>query len=153
MKENEKLTFSSGKRWVMSRSINGNLQIEYKINDKVYVITRTDGMPFDGVSENVGAEFYGNMKAPENLNEVVEYEVNSFSSMQIEPEVSRFTEFDWAFNEDMTQIIVTPVFLEKSTNIVINSEGLTGPVELSFGSVKRVRNGGMFLSLKYKKNR
>lgn len=151
MQENEKITFSTGKRWVMLRSVKGNLQIEYKTNDKVYVITRTDGLPFDGISENVGTGFYGNMKAPENLNEVVEHEVNSLTSMQIDPEVSKFNEFDWAFNDDMTQIIVTPVFLEKSTNVVINSQGLIGPVELSFGSIKRVRNSDMFLSLKYKK--
>ena len=59
--ENEKITFGNAKRWVMSQSIKGNLRIEYKISDKVYIITRTDGKPFDGISEVVGAEFYGNM--------------------------------------------------------------------------------------------
>lgn len=57
----ENLHFSSGKRWVSFTSVNGNLKIEYIIENKTYKITRTDGMPFDGITENVGAEFSGNI--------------------------------------------------------------------------------------------
>lgn len=146
LEENQNIKFSSGKRWFKFISINGNLSIEYKFNEKVYVITRIDGRPFDGQTEWIGAKFYGNMKEPETLDEVIEYEVNLLTGAQIEPEVSMFNEFDWAFNENKTEVIVYPVFLDKSTNIVLAVSELFGSNdELSFGTVKTVRNSNIKL--------
>lgn len=60
---------------------------------------------------------------------------------QIEPEVSMFNEFDWAFNEDKTKIIVYPVFLDKGTNITVSfPEPFGSEVELSFDTRKFARN-------------
>lgn len=123
-----------------------NLKIEYKFDEKIYVISRTDGMPFDGVSEKCGAEFYGNMEKPQTLEEIIQYEVNSLTCMQIEPEVSMFNEFDWAFNEDKTLIIVLPVFLDKCNSVIVCfPEPFNGLSEVSFGSVKTLRNGNVDL--------
>ncbi len=145
--ENKNIHFSSGKRWFRVKPVNGNLCIEYKFDEKKYIITRTDGMPFDGLTEDVGATFSGNMKAPKTLDEVIEHEVNSLASMQIEPEVSMFNEFDWGFNEDKTKIIVCPVFLEECTNVIVHLPYPFGSeIELSVGTVKRVRNGNIDLS-------
>lgn len=115
---NYNMTFGGGKRWVSLKARDkGNLMIEYILDKKVYVISRIDGKLFDG-TEEVGAEFYGNMKEPETLDEIIEHEVNAFSSIQIEPEISMFNEFDWAFNEDKTQVIVYPVFLESEYKLI-----------------------------------
>lgn len=146
LEENQNIKFSSGKRWFKFTSINGNLSIEYKFNEKIYVITRIDDKPFDGKTEWVGAKFLGNMKEPETLDEVIDHEVNLLTSAQIEPEVSMFNEFDWSFNEDKTEIRVYPVFLDKSTNIVIAlPEPFGSNVELSCGTVKTVRNSNIKL--------
>lgn len=149
--KNRKINFSNGKRWFCIESVNGNLRIEYKLDEKVYIITRTDGLPFDGNSENVGALFFGNVKKPETLDEVVEYEVNSLAIMQVDPEVSMFNEFDWIFNDDRTKIIVIPCFLEEACNIVVSLPRYFDSVETSLGTSKRVRKSGMFLGLKYKR--
>lgn len=145
-KNNQSIRFSSGKRWNKLISHEGNLMVEYKIDEKVYVITRFDERPFDGITESVGAKFYGNMNEPETLDEVIEYEINSLCCMQIEPEVSMFYEFDWGFNEDKTVITVFSVFLEEGCSTVIAlPEPFASNIEVSFGSVKTVRNGNINL--------
>lgn len=144
IKDNKSVKFSNGKRWFLVQSTSGNLKIEYKFDKKIYIISRTDGVPFDGVTECVGAMFLGNMKIPESLDEVIEYEVNSLASMQVEPEICFFNEFDWAFNDDKTEILIFPVFLDRGTSIVVNlPDSIAGLSEVSFGSIKRVRNANI----------
>ena len=136
--KNFNMTSGDGKRWVSFISKNpNNFKIEYKIEEKVYVVSRVDEEPFNG-TEEVGAEFYGNMKKPETLDEMIEHEVNALASIQIEPEVSLFNEFDWAYNENKTKIIVYPVFLDKALSIQPNVPELEG-VQLSFSTIKRIR--------------
>lgn len=137
---NSKLVFGNNpKRWFMIESVNGNLKIEYMPNQKIYVLSRTDTKPFDG-TEDVGGEYYGAAIKPSTLEEILEYEVELLTGIQIEPESNMFQEFDWQFNEDKTKIYIYPVFIEERQNIEINiPDSLESAVSLFFGNRKKVR--------------
>lgn len=139
--QNERLLLGNLKRWVSFKcqAGDGNLQIRYVPEEKIYIISRVDGKIFDG-TEDVGGMFYGNMKKPETIEEILEHEVNLLSSAQIEPEINLFVEFDWKYSDDKTQIFIYPVFRQDKITVDVKlSTAYDTEVSLSFGVRKRVR--------------
>lgn len=142
--DENKVILGKPKKWFQIRSVNGNLCITYDKENRIYILERNDGKPFDGITEDTGAIFAGSFEKPNTLEEVIEYEVNSLSGLQIEPEVSMYTEFDWAFNEDKTRIIIYPVFLKElicaEVNLPNEFDSIENGVSLSLGTKKSIRN-------------
>lgn len=93
IEDNKSVKFSNGKRCFLVQSTSGNLKIEYKFDKKIYVISRTDGVPFD---------------------------------------------------DDKTEILIFPVFLDRGTSIVVNlPDSIASLSEVSFSLIKRIRNGNI----------
>lgn len=139
--ENNKVMFGETKRWFFlgCDAYGGNVQIEYRFAEKIYIVSRSDGKTFDG-TEDVGGLWQGNMIKPNTLEEILEHEVGLLSSMQIEPESNMFSEFDFAFNEDRTKVIIYPVFLNHSINVEVNiNDNLGQMLPVTVSTVKRVR--------------
>lgn len=138
--KNTKVNFGVEKRWFkLLANTDNDLEIEYFRDEKIYVIKRGDGKVFDG-TEDIGGLWLGNMIKPAELTGQIEHKVNNLADIQIEPEANMFEEFDYKFSEDRTKIYIFPVFLEESSNAVINiSNDIIGDVSFAAGIMRKVR--------------
>ena len=117
----------------------GNLKIEYKPKDKIYIISRRDNLAFDG-TEDVGGIFY-HVKKPKTIEEIIEHEVNILASLQKEAEVNDFLEFDWSYNKNKTNILIYPIFGKKNVNVEVNFlEKDKYKQDIMVGVRKKIRN-------------
>lgn len=90
----------------------GNLHIEYYSDKKIYILTRTDGKPFDGITEYDGGSYYGNMKPPQSFDDLITKQLELLLPLQLEIETKMFDKFYYHYNEDNTKLIIEPVFEE-----------------------------------------
>lgn len=115
----------------------GNLKIEYKPKEKIYIISRTDNLTFNG-TEDVGGIFCYTSK-PQTIEEIIEHEVNVLTSIQKDTEITNFGEFDWCYNQNKTNILIYPVFLSKKLNIEVNISKTEIDNNTYFSKRKKIR--------------
>ena len=137
--DNEKVLFSTDKKdFIVLES--GNVRIEFIKETGLYKIIRTDGKPFDGITEYTDAIYLGDARPPQTLDKLIEIQVEQLTDLQLDSRARMFEKFYWNFNDDKTEIIIHPIYeqnksvimyqiLDKTTNI---------PVMVSFGKKIRV---------------
>ena len=88
-------------------TICGNIKTEYIENEKIYIISRTDGKAFDGTEYLDIA--YSKQKI-EGIAAIVEHEINIFTLYQNNIESIMFNKFYYRFSDSLKYIIIEPIF-------------------------------------------